>query len=70
MTRLSDLDFNRRFLLELDRYNPKLKHLATGSNRRHPLLRLVLLRACKEDIKADGLQAAQERWQHFIGGIK
>jgi len=60
-------EFNLRFLAALDSIDPKLKHTASGSNGRHPLLRAVLLRAVKEDIQMDGLEAAYERWKYFIG---
>ncbi len=62
-------EFNLRFLAALDRISPKLKHLASGSNDRHPLLRAVLLRSVKKDIKMDGLEATIEKWKHFIGAV-
>ncbi|MBA7633681.1 hypothetical protein ES703_41252 [subsurface metagenome] len=60
-------EFNLRFLAALDRIDPKLLHTASGSNRRHPRLRAVLLKAVKEDIQTDGLEAAIEKWKYFVG---
>ncbi len=70
LPKLSDIGFNAQFLIQLNAYDRKLRHLSTDSNGWHLRLRLVLLRQCKDDIKTDGLEAAQKKWQHFIGGIK
>jgi len=58
-------EFNLRYLLALDSIQPQLKHTASGSNGRHPLLRLVLLRAAREDIAIEGLQAAWQKHRRF-----
>lgn len=60
-------EFNLRFLTALDSIDVKLRHTASGSNGRHPLLRAVLLKAVKEDIKADGFEITFQRWKHFVG---
>lgn len=60
-------EFNLRFLAALDSIDPKLKHTASGTAGRHPLLRAVLLKAVKEDIQMDGLEAAINRWKYFVG---
>lgn len=62
-------DFNLKFLLALDMIDPLLKHTSSGSNRRHPLLRTVLLHAVKEDIQLDGFKKTISKWQHFIKGV-
>jgi len=59
-------EFNRRFLIALDQFNGKLKHLGTGSNGRHPRVRAVILKNCQDDIKTLGFQAAKVKWQHFV----
>ena len=66
---MSLYEFNHRFLIALDFIDRKLKHTASGSNGRHPLLRAVLLRAAKEDIQTGGLASAINKWQHFIATV-
>lgn len=59
-------EFNLRFLAQLDRYRPNLLHLATGHEKR-PLLRSVLLQACRDDIDMEGFEPARDKWLPFIG---
>lgn len=60
-------EFNSRFLVALKPYDPRLKHLASGSNGRHPPFRSTLIADCRQDIKIMGFQRAKEKWQHFVG---
>lgn len=60
-------EFNQRFLAALDAISPAIKHLETGRNGRHPLLRTALLREVQDDIRLDGYESAFKKWQHFIG---
>lgn len=60
-------EFNLRFLAELNRYNRELKHLASGSNGKHPLLRKALLADVKSDLAVFGLAYTLNKWGPFIG---
>ncbi len=60
-------ELNARFFHALDAYSPTLKHLSTGSNGKHPLLRSVLLTNFKDDIATDGIVKATWKWRHFLG---
>ena len=59
-------EFNLRFLAELTRFNPKLRHLSTGSQQ-HPLFVKVLLYYVRTDIRDIGLEATMKSWRHFVG---
>lgn len=58
--------FNLDLLLALDCIEPTLKHTSSGSKYGHPLLRIVLLRAVREDIEADGLAHTFNKWKDFV----
>jgi len=60
-------EFNQRFLLELNRYYRKLKHLGTGTSYNHPLFRWTLLDNVKADIEFFGFDQAKQKWAAFIG---
>lgn len=58
-------EFNLRFLTALNRIEAKTKDTSSGSAR-HPLLRLSLLRDCRDDIKSRGLDFALKKWRSFV----
>lgn len=62
---MDKIEFNQRFLLELNRYGQTLNYLETGPQY-HPLLRQVLLWEIKQNIKQDGWPIAMKRWGKFI----
>lgn len=59
-------EFNLRFLAALHPIDRKVKDLGSG-HAYHPLLRVVLLREARDDLKLFGMEFALKKWSRFIG---